>query len=439
MSDFTPTLVIRNRKRGLEHTEAELSFLIRGYIDGSIPDYQMSAFLMATYFNPLSKSNTSLLTRLMKESGETIKFNGIANIVDKHSTGGVGDKVTMICDPIVSACGLPVASIAGRGLGHTGGTLDKLESIRGFNVFLTNDEFVSQVKESGLAIMGQTENLCPADKKLYALRDVTETVDCIPLICASIMSKKLAEGVTGLVLDVKHGSGAFMKEMEQAKELAEWLKDIAENNGLKCHALLTCMEQPLGRFAGNAVEIKECIDILKGKTCIENDTDFYADTRELSLEIAKHMLLVGNKFDDEVAARTAAQEALESGRAFEEFQKMCRAQGAESAESIVISDDKTIVSADQAGYVTAVETETIGRANIQLRAGRLKHTDSIDPSTGVEWHFKIGDQIKKGQKLYTLYTSNESDVEGATHMLSKSVTISDFKIDPPPLIDEVLI
>tara|TARA_B100000749_G_scaffold122825_1_gene93940 strand:- start:192986 stop:194305 length:1320 start_codon:yes stop_codon:yes gene_type:complete len=438
MKDLTPTQIIRNRKLGQEHTEEELQFFIDGFVSGAIPDYQMSAFAMACFFNPLSKDNTATLTRIMKESGDVIQFEGVDNVVDKHSTGGVGDKITMICDPIVAACGLPVASIAGRGLGHTGGTLDKLEAIKGFNVFLSTQEFVDQVNSSGLSIMGQTDNLCPADKKLYALRDVTETVDIIPLICASIMSKKLAEGVTGLVLDVKHGSGAFMKDIEHARELATWLKDIAEKNGVKCHALLTCMEQPLGRFAGNALEIKECIDILQSKTCVENNIDFYEDTRELSLELAAHMLLVGNKYSTKQEARRAAEGALTSGKAYEAFIKMCTAQGASDPHDFNIAESTTTIVTPESGHVTAVDTEMVGRANILLKAGRLKNTDRIDHSTGVEWHFKIGSTVKKGDSLFTLYHSGDEHLESAKQMLLESVTVSDFNIEPPKLIDEVL-
>ena len=437
MNHFVPVDIIAKRKKGLDHSREELQYLVDQFVAGTLPEYQMSAWLMANYIHPLSRQNTSELTQIMKNSGDVIDFDGTF-VLDKHSTGGVGDKTTMIVVPIVAACGLPVASIAGRGLGHTGGTLDKLESIAGYDIFRSTESFVSQVKSLGASIIGQTQNICPADKKLYALRDVTHTVDCLPLIAASIMSKKLAEGISGLVLDVKWGTGAFMEEFEQALELAEWLKAIGENNGVKTHALITDMNQPLGRFAGNSLEIKECVEILENKTLEENGFDFYSPTRELSLQLASHMLFIGKKCGSIQEGYELASQVLNEGRALELFKKMAAAQGAEDVFNFKISEYKHEIVAPSEGTLHSMNTKELGMACVQLKAGRVKSEDLIDPSTGIETHVRLGESLKKGQPLFTVYHDNKTPLEDINKRILNSLNFGDRAQETHPLVRKVL-
>ena len=431
--------VINKRKKGLDHTPEELEYLIASYVQGTLPDYQVAAWLMATYFNGLSKENTATLTQIMKDSGESLSFPEDVFVIDKHSTGGIGDKCTLILAPLVASCGIKVASLAGRGLGHSGGTLDKLESIPGFQVYISKEALVENVLRSNLCIAGQTSDICPADKKLYSLRDVTSTVDSLSLITASIMSKKLAEGLKALVLDVKFGSGAFMKTLEEADTLATWLKDIGVRNGLKVRALITDMDQPMGRFAGNALEVKECIDILKNKTCIENNFDFYSDTRELSLQLASHMLVLASKASTPEEAYELLCEQLRNGQAYDKFLEMCKNQGANSLDTLPQAQYSKEVYSTQSGFVSAINTEEIGYAAIHLKAGRLKTTDTIDPASGIEWHFKKNHRVQSGDKLFTLYANDKALFNSVEKKLLACLTFSQAQGTEYQLIEKILI
>ena len=435
-----PAEIIKKKRNGFELTANEIEDFILGYTRGIVPDYQMSALLMAIYFKGMTTEETLSLTRTMLHSGIVVDTSSIPGFkVDKHSTGGVGDKTSLILGPVVAACGLYVPMISGRGLGHTGGTLDKLEAIPGFNTQQTLENFIRITKEIGTCFIGQTKDICPADKKIYALRDVTATVESYPLICASIMSKKIAEGIDGLVLDVKFGSGAFMKTAEQAHELARKLMAIGEGYGKEVVALVTSMDQPLGRFAGNAWEVFECVEIMKNKKHIGVDGhDLYEDTRELSLQLSAHMIHISGKTQTIKEAYALAVDALVSGRAFEIFEKMCGKQGGNLA-GLVFSKNKFLVNAASSGYVSTFNVEKVGIAGIVLKAGRRITEDVIDPLTGIEFHKKIGDSIKAGETLYTIHCDNESLVAETTKFLNESVKITDQKPNHHKLIKEVLL
>lgn len=438
--NFIPSEIIIKKKLGFPNSREELQFLISGFVDGTIPDYQMSAWAMAVYFNGMDIKETAELTQIMKDSGAVFDFSQWdVTVVDKHSTGGVGDKCTLIIAPIVAAAGVPVASIAGRGLGHTGGTIDKLESIPGFKAFIEKKEFSKNIKDIGFSIMGQTDDICPADKKLYALRDVTGTVDSQPLICASIMSKKLAEGIKGLVLDVKYGTGAFMKSPETALELAKKLKMIGENNGVKVHALISNMEQPLGRFIGNSLEVKESLDILQNRSFVEKDFDFYQDTRELSLLIAGHMICLGGKADSPDEGYKTAQQLLNSGQAYAKFLDFCNAQGKAKINKLPESRSIVPVTSPAGGYVESFNTENIGLAGVLLGAGRTKSSDKIDYSCGIEVHKKVGHSVSAGEPLFSIHVNNKSKIEEVKNKLAASIKISDNPVVPPKLVHSVLI
>lgn len=433
-----PSELIKKKRSGQGHTADEIRFLVDGYTSGQIPDYQISAWLMAVFFKGMSTQETSTLTQSMLDSGKRLNFSKLGRIaVDKHSTGGVGDKTSLILAPIVAAAGVPVPMISGRGLGHTGGTLDKLEAIPGFNTSLSLDVFSQQVETMGLALAGQTAEICPADKKFYALRDVTGTVESLPLICASIMSKKLAEGIGGLVLDVKFGSGAFMKTFTQAEALADGLMAIGSAHGVKITALLTSMEQPLGRFIGNGLEIGECIAILKGESFLGR-SDFN-DCRELSLELAAEMIWLGERASSPAQGKLLAREILESGSAWEVFSKVCRAQGGD-LNAIPLAPHSQDVLAPASGYVTAYNSEQIGIAAISLGAGRAKASDKVDAVAGIEVHCKIGDSIQAGQRLFTLYFGElfgeaiKFRVNDACNLLLAATSISLQKPDATVLI-----
>jgi pyrimidine-nucleoside phosphorylase len=346
------------------------------------------------------------LTEAMLNSGNILDFTDIPKPkADKHSTGGVGDKTSMILAPIAAAAGVTVPMIAGRGLGHTGGTLDKLESIPGFSVSLSLDQFERQVSQLGVAIIGQTGEICPADKKIYALRDVTATVESLPLICASIMSKKIAEGIGALVLDVKFGSGAFMKTVDDADLLATKLMEIGAAHGKKVASLLTNMEQPLGRFIGNSLEIGECVAILRGEEFMgRSDFD---DCRELSLQLAGHMIWLGGLARDANEGYDKAAQTLEDGSAYRKFEEICRAQGGALSE-LPLPKVAHSVFAESDGFVSAIDTEQIGYAALALGAGRLKSSDQLDLTSGIEIHRKLGEEVRKGDRLYTLYVRNSS-------------------------------
>lgn len=428
--------LITHKKHGQKHSKEELSFLISSYLKNEIADYQMSAWLMAVYFNGLDIEETSHLTKLMKESGEELSFPKFF-AVDKHSTGGVGDKISIILVPVLSALGVHVPMISGRGLGHTGGTLDKLESIPGFNIFKSKKEIEKQVQEHKMAIVGQSENLCPADKRIYALRDVTGTVDSIPLICASIMSKKLAEGIRGLLMDVKFGSGAFMKEKKDAISLAKDLKQIGDKNGVKTTCMLTNMGQPLGAYIGNAMEIKECLEILQGQEKIEKGVDLYSDVRTLVVEQAAQMLVLSQNEKSLKVAKTKVEEVLQNKMALKEFEKLCKLQGGDLSFKYPKCKFEKKVLATRSGFVSSFETEKFGLANVALGGGRNKKEDVIDYAVGIEMKVKIGMKVSKGDVVAVLYANDESKLSNAHQILKEAFSVSQKK-PRYKLIDKII-
>ena len=432
--------IIKKKRNGLELSENEISDFILGYTKGTVPDYQMSALLMAIYFKGMTTAETLSLTKTMLHSGITVDTSTIPGFkVDKHSTGGVGDKTSLILGPVVAGCGVYVPMISGRGLGHTGGTLDKLEAIPGFNTQQSLESFIRITKELGTCFIGQTKEICPADKKLYALRDVTATVDSHPLICASIMSKKIAEGIDGLVLDVKFGSGAFMKTEAHAKELAQKLMAIGDGYGKKVVSLITSMQQPLGRFAGNAWEVFECVEIMNGQKFIGPDGhDLYADTRELSLQLSAHMIHLSGKTKSVENAYALAAECLRSGKALKIFAEMCGKQSGD-LKKLHFSKKQFRVLSTTRGYISSFDVEKVGIAGIVLKAGRKKTDDVIDPLSGIEFHKKIGDPIAAGEVLFTIHCDDESLFAETAQFLNQSVEISLQKPPAHLLIKEVLL
>jgi pyrimidine-nucleoside phosphorylase len=404
-------------------------------LTNKIADYQMSALLMAINFRGMSESETLALTEAMLYSGEVIKFNETDHFyVDKHSTGGIGDKTSLILAPIVASLGIPVPMISGRGLGHTGGTLDKLESIPGFNTQLSLVEFKKMIKEIHVSLIGQTPTLCPADKKIYALRDVTGTVESLPLICASIMSKKLAEGINGLVLDVKFGSGAFMKSLSDARKLAHGLMSIAKGANKKVTALLTNMNQPLGTFAGNSLEVQECVDILSNAS--SSGYPFHKETRELSLALSAHMVMMA-KNGSYVSALSDCEKSLASGRAMEKFEQICQIQGGH-LKLLPKPTHKLEVKSQSSGFVNSFALEKIGWLNVEIGAGRKLVTDKIVPTAGMEFHVKIGSQVKVGDPLFTIYGEDLKKISAIQAPLLDTVQISDQPTPHPKLIEEIL-
>lgn len=436
---FLPAEIIKKKRQGLRLTREEIRFFIKGYTDGTLPDYQMSALLMAVFFQGMTTEETLDLTDEMLHSGEVVDLSEIpAFKVDKHSTGGVGDKTSLILGPLVAASGLAVPMISGRGLGHTGGTLDKLESIPGFNTQLDLPTFKRAVRDHSICFIGQTKEICPADKKIYALRDVTGTVESLPLICASIMSKKLAEGIDGLVLDVKFGSGAFMKDPEKARELATRLMAIARGAGKKTAALLTSMEQPLGAFAGNSLEVEECVSIMKGETLLDaRGRDRAAETRELSLELSAWMMFLGNVENSVEKCRIRAREILDSGRAFEKFEELCRLHGGR-LEGLPKPAHRLDIVCDREGWVRGFETERIGWVGVKIRAGRARASDPIEPTAGIAFHAKIGDRVAAGEPLFTLTGADPRLLESVAAELKSTCLIGTDPASPVPLIHEVL-
>ena len=427
--------VIQKKRNGKELTKEEINFFIEGYTKGDIPDYQASALMMAIYFNGMKSNETALLTQAMVESGETIDLSAIkGHKVDKHSTGGVGDKTTFIVGPLVASVGVPVAKMSGRGLGHTGGTLDKLESIKGFHIEMTKEEFVNNVNTHKLSVAGQTGNLAPADKKLYALRDVTATVDSIPLIAGSIMSKKLASGADGIVLDVKTGSGAFMKKLEDSEALAREMVNIGNNLGRNTVAVISDMSQPLGFEVGNANEVREACQVLQGEN-IE-------DLRLLSLELASHMTVIAGAFNDFDTAYKTLEENLQNGKAFESFRTLVQAQGGDVS---VIDDLSKLpqakhdieVTAQQDGYVTEIDAESIGVAAMYLGAGRATKDDQINHGVGITLKKKVGDKVEKGEALVVLH-SDEEDVQNSINKINEAYTLSKQATEKPQLIYKVI-
>lgn len=436
---FLPAEIIKKKRDGLQLTADEINEFIQGFANGIIPDYQMSALLMSIFFKGMTSEETLSLTKSMLHSGEIVSFKDIPEFkVDKHSTGGVGDKTSLILGPIVAAAGIPVPMISGRGLGHTGGTLDKLEAIPGFNTQKTLTEFIDLVTKHKICFIGQTKEICPADKRIYALRDVTATVESLPLICASIMSKKLAEGIDGLVLDVKYGSGAFMKTSEKAQELATNLMSIAKGYGKKVTALITNMDQPLGRYAGNSLEVDECVAIMKNEKFIgASGYDLYEDTRELSLQLSAHMLLLANKAPSFEACYALAKDILESGKAYAKFEELCKIHDGDL--SALPKPKHTVkVTAEKDGIVQSFNTESIGVAGILIKAGRAKTADIIAPTAGIEFHYKVGDAVKTGDTLFTLHGDDLNLLESTVPMLKSAMTISLQNISKPSLILKTL-
>jgi pyrimidine-nucleoside phosphorylase len=415
--------LLRKKRDSGEHSREEIDFLVSAYTRGEIPDYQMAAWLMAVYLRGLSPAERMSLTEAMLHSGEVLNHSDIPGLkVDKHSTGGVGDKTSLILAPIVAAGGLTVPMISGRGLGHTGGTLDKLESIPGFNVNLSLPDFRRVLRECGMALIGQTAEIAPADKKIYALRDATSTVENIGLICASIMSKKLAEGIDALVLDVKTGSGAFMKREQDAIQLAEVMVETGKRMGKKVVALITDMDQPLGRAAGHSTEIVECIEVLNGRGP--------ADLRELSVELSAWMFFLGEKTKTLDDGRELAADMISSAKAKEKFRQCIRLQGGDER---VIDDPSLLPAANfhlpvlsaTSGYVTGTLCEQFGIALATLGGGREKKEDQIDHAVGLEFHKRIGDRVEKGQPLATIHFNNDAKLDQAKSLVAESFQIEE--------------
>jgi len=414
--------LIRKKRDSGEHSREEIDFLVSGYTRGDIPDYQMAAWLMAVWLRGLSLGETAALTEAMLHSGEALDLSDLpGKKVDKHSTGGVGDKTSLILAPIVAAGGLTVPMISGRGLGHTGGTLDKLESIPGFNVNLSLDQFRSVLHECGMGLIGQTAEIAPADKKIYALRDATSTVESIGLICASIMSKKLAEGIDALVLDVKTGSGAFMKREEDAVRLAEIMVDTGKRMGKKVVALITDMDQPLGCAAGHSSEIIECIAVLNGRGP--------ADLRDLSIELSAWMFYLGERTKSLEDGRHLAQTMIANGQAREKFRQGIKLQGGderviEEPQRLPQARSHLAILSERDGYISGTNCERFGTALAMLGGGREKKEDAIDPAVALTFHKRIGDPIKKGEPLATIHYNAEARLAEAKSMIAATYEIA---------------
>jgi len=428
------TNIIETKRDGGKLTDEEISFFVSGVADKSIPDYMTAAFLMACFIRGLDDEETAILTREMAYTGDRIVLPDLGGaIVDKHSSGGVGDKTTLVIAPLTAACGLKVAKMSGRGLGYSGGTLDKLESIPGFRVNLDQNEFISYVIKDGISVMGQTASLAPVDKVLYSLRDVTATVPSIPLIASSIMSKKLAVGSDAIVLDVKYGDGAFMKNIGDAEKLADKMVAIGKENNRRTYALLTNMEQPLGYSVGNSLEVIEAVDTLKGR----GPEDF----TELCMAVASVMLIAGKIAANEAEASSMLKEALDSKRAFEKLRRMVINQGGDvsyidDTSKFPQAASVTEVYADKCGYISGLSAEVIGRAAVDLGAGRYKKEDGIDHSAGIVLCRKIGDEVKDGDVLCRVFCSERrAKIEG---YIKSAFIISDEKPEMPKVVEKVI-
>lgn len=424
--------VILKKKEGKALTAEEIHFFAQGAADGSIPDYQLSALLMAICLRGMSAEETACLTMEMMHSGGVVDLSAIGGVcVDKHSTGGVGDTTTLVLVPLAAACGAKVAKISGRGLGHTGGTLDKLESIPGCSVDETQERFIEQVQRIGCAVIGQTHDLCPADKALYALRDVTGTVGCVPLIASSIVSKKLASGAGAIVLDVKTGSGALMQTLDESIALAQAMVDIGTQAGKPILALVTGMDQPLGTHVGNALEVKEAIDILAGRAG--------GDLLAVSLELGSRMLVAAGVAGDVEDGKARMKQALASGAGLAKLREMIEAQGGdgrvcEDTDYLPHAAYKIAVPAPRAGYIARMDTTAIGYCAQDLGAGRKKKTDVIDSAVGLIMDVRIGDAVKAGDPLATLYLNRPELADGAIARMQAAITIADERPELPPLV-----
>jgi len=433
--------LIRKKRNGHSLTKEELHYLISGYLSGNVPDYQMSAFLMACYFRGMTEEETIHFTQLMIHSGEVVDLSEIPGIkVDKHSTGGVGDKVSLILAPIVAACGVPVPMISGRGLGHTGGTLDKLESIPGFRTDLSISEYKRIIRDVGVVMIGQTKDIAPADKKMYALRDVTATVECIPLIAGSILSKKIAEGIDALVLDIKTGHGAFMQTHERALELAKTLVRIGNRFGKETIGFITNMNQPLGVAIGNWLEVIESVDCLRGK--IGND-DTSSDLMEVTLVLSAAMVYLGKKVGTIKEGIEKCRKMILDGSAYKKFLELVHAQGGntkaiENLERSGQSKFAIEIKANDVGYINDIDSYELGMTSIFLGAGRQKIDDIIDMKAGILLKKKIGDKVKKGDTLAIFYTDRESVIDSARDRIGKAFRISTPKPEIKPMIFKIV-
>ena len=428
-------LIIKKRDK-LALTKDELEFLVQGYTQGTIPDYQMAAFAMAVTLNGMTHQETTDLTMAMAHSGEILDLSQAAPIVvDKHSTGGVGDKTTLTVAPLVAACGLPVGKMSGRGLGFSGGTIDKLESIPGIKLDLTTEEFIRQLKEIGIVLTGQSADLAPADGKLYALRDVTGTVESIPLIASSIMSKKIAAGAHAIVLDVKVGKGAFMPTLEKARELAEEMVAIGELSGRRVIAVLSPMDQPLGNAVGNALELREAVEMLHGVGP--------EDYRYHCLHLAAYMLILGQKAPDIETGLAMAERAMQDGSGLQKFRELVIAQHGDV--STIDNLDKLPkakfiepVLAEKSGWVNSVNAREVGETSVQLGAGREKKGDPIDPAVGIMVYAKIGDQVQAGQTVFEIHANNAGKLLQAKERLKNAIEITQDRVERPPYFHGVI-
>ncbi len=437
---MNPVTLIKKKRSGQALSSTELKFMVEGYTQGKIPDYQMSAFLMAVFFQGMDAKETAELVSLMLHSGNTVDLSKIkAPKIDKHSTGGIGDKTTFLLAPLLASCGLAYPTIAGRSLAHTGGTIDKLESIPGFDCFLPLQRFSELVASVGLAFLGQTEEICPADRKLYALRDVTATVESTPLIVASIMSKKLAEDIDGILFDVKCGSGAFMKTEKEAVALSKALVATAKAAGKHASALVTDMNSPLGTTVGNALEVNECVAFLR-----RGPQDAAPDARlhELTLELATEMFLLsqdhlGKKRSPVKAVRSMLEEALSSGKAYSKFLEIVSLQGGDTAildQGLPLAPKKIAFVAGKKGYIRSMDGEAIGLALTELGGGRRKASDKVDHGVGFVFHKSLGDAVQKGQEIAEIYAKDTKSAQVARRMLDNAVEVSSTPPQKPKLI-----
>lgn len=428
--------IIIKKREGGELTSAEIDFFIDGFTSGEIPDYQAAAWAMAVLLCGMNERETTDLTMAMAHSGETLDLPGVVPIaVDKHSTGGVGDKTTLVVEPVVASCGLPVGKMSGRGLGFSGGTLDKMESIPGYRTNLSREEFIEQLRIEGLVLTGQSADLAPADGKLYALRDVTGTVPSIPLIASSIMSKKIAAGAQAIVLDVKIGLGAFMEDLSEGRKLAKLMVAIGALSGRKVVALLSDMNQPLGCAVGNALEVREAIETLRG----QGPEDF----REHCLVAASHMLVVGRKAANLESARTMVETTLESGRAFESFRRLVEAQGGDvryvdEPNLLPVAPIIETVLAPKSGYLLGINAREVGETSVELGAGRARKEDVIDHAVGIEIHHKVGDRVEAGEPLFTIHANDATKMATAKTRLLAAHQWSTEMVQPLPLFYDVI-
>ncbi|MCE1246637.1 MAG: pyrimidine-nucleoside phosphorylase [Firmicutes bacterium] len=428
-----PYDVILKKRNGDSLSKEEIEFFINGFVQGSIPDYQMAAMLMAIYFKGMNDEETAHLTMCKVHTGDIVNLSEIPGVkVDKHSTGGVGDTTTLVLAPLVAAAGIPVAKMSGRGLGHTGGTLDKLESIPGVKVDFSREEFINQVKKIGVAVIGQTGNLVPADKKMYALRDVTATVDSIPLIAASIMSKKIAAGTDAILLDVKVGSGAFIPDPVEARKLAKLMVDIGSRVNRKVTAMLTDMDQPLGSHIGNTLEVKEAIEILRGEHA---GTPLF----EVSLTLGGYLAYMGGASANPTDGRKLMEKLISDGSGLKKFAQLIEAQGGnpkvtEDVKLMPQAKHEVEILSKKSGFVNSFKTASIGMAALILGAGRLTKDDPIDPSVGLIIKKRIGDQVERGEPIATIYGNDEEKMKQATERFLEAIAINGEKPNVPPLI-----